>query len=81
MGLRRVASARPPVGGAARWFGHGLQIRLRARELWRALVDGFKQHALLTQARRREPARRHSAPAVSSMPAESGRGNSSGSRR
>jgi membrane protein len=48
MGLRRVASARPPPGGAARSIGHGLQIGLRARELWRALLDGFKQHDLLT---------------------------------
>jgi len=43
-----VASARPPPGGAARSFGHGLQIWLRARELRRALLDGFKQHDLLT---------------------------------
>ncbi|MGI8902540.1 MAG: YihY/virulence factor BrkB family protein [Solirubrobacteraceae bacterium] len=48
MSSRRVASARPPPGGAARSFGHGLQIWLRARELRRALLDGFKQHDLLT---------------------------------
>ncbi len=48
MSMRRVASARPPLGGAARSFGHGLQVRLRARELSRALLDGFKQHDLLT---------------------------------
>jgi membrane protein len=48
MRSRRVASARPPPGGAARSFGHGLQVGLRARELWTALLDGFKQHDLLT---------------------------------
>ena len=48
MSWRRVASARPPPGGAARSFGHGLQVGLRSRELWRALLDGFKQHDLLT---------------------------------
>ena len=48
MSWRRVASARPPPGGVARSFGHGLQVGLRARELWRALLDGFKQHDLLT---------------------------------
>jgi membrane protein len=48
MSLRRVASARPPPGGAARSLGHGVQIGLRARELQRALLDGFKQHDLLT---------------------------------
>jgi membrane protein len=46
---RRIASARPPpVGGAARSFGHGLQIGPRAHELRHALLDGFKQHDLLT---------------------------------
>jgi membrane protein len=44
----RVASARPPRGGAKRPLGHGLQVGLRARELSRALLDGFKQHDLLT---------------------------------
>ena len=48
MRSRRVASARPPAGGAARSFGHGLQIARRAGELRRALLDGFKQHDLLT---------------------------------
>ena len=48
MSWRRVASARPPPGGAVRSFGHGLQVGLRSRELWRALLDGFKQHDLLT---------------------------------
>jgi membrane protein len=48
MKSRRVASARPPAGGAARSSGHGLQIALRAHELRRALLDGFKQHDLLT---------------------------------
>jgi membrane protein len=48
MSSRRVASARPPPGGAARAFGHGLQVGLRAHELRRALLDGFKQHDLLT---------------------------------
>jgi membrane protein len=48
MRSRRVASARPPAGGAARLFGHGLQIAPRAHELRRALLDGFKQHDLLT---------------------------------
>ena len=48
MSWRRVASARPPHGGVGRSFGHGLQVGLRTRELWRALLDGFKQHDLLT---------------------------------
>jgi membrane protein len=48
MRSRRVASARPPPGGAARSSGHGLQAGRRARELGRALLDGFKQHDLLT---------------------------------
>jgi membrane protein len=48
MRSRRVASARPPPGGAARSFGHGLQVAVRAHELRRALLDGFKQHDLLT---------------------------------
>ena len=45
---RRVASARPPAGGAARSFGRGLQVGARARELCRAILDGFKHHDLLT---------------------------------
>jgi membrane protein len=48
MSSRRIASARPPPGGAARSFGRGLQIGPRARELVKALLDGFKQHDLLT---------------------------------
>jgi uncharacterized BrkB/YihY/UPF0761 family membrane protein len=48
--LRRIASAHPPAGGAARSLGRGLQIRVRARELARALLDGFKRHDLLTYA-------------------------------
>jgi membrane protein len=48
MRSRRVASARPPAGGAARSVGHGLQVVLRVHELRRALLDGFKQHDLLT---------------------------------
>jgi membrane protein len=48
MRSRRVASARPPDGGAERSFERGLQVGQRARELWRALLDGFKQHDLLT---------------------------------
>ncbi|MDQ6744706.1 MAG: YihY/virulence factor BrkB family protein [Actinomycetota bacterium] len=48
MSSRRVASARPPPGGAARSFGHGPQVWVRAHELRRALLDGFKQHDLLT---------------------------------
>jgi membrane protein len=48
MRSRRVASARPPPGGAARSFGRGLQVAVRAHELRRALLDGFKQHDLLT---------------------------------
>jgi membrane protein len=45
---RRIASAKPPAGGAARSTGGGLQIGTRARELARALLDGFKRHDLLT---------------------------------
>ena len=48
MSMRRVATARPPLGGAPRSLGHGLQVGPRARELSRALLDGFKQHDLLT---------------------------------
>jgi membrane protein len=44
----RIASARPPAGGAARSFGGGRQLGTRARELGRALLDGFKQNDLLT---------------------------------
>jgi membrane protein len=45
---RRIASARPPPGGAPHSFGSGLEIGPRARELRHALLDGFKQHNLLT---------------------------------
>ncbi len=48
MRSRRVASACPPLGGATRSVGHGLQLGRRARELSCALRDGFKQHDLLT---------------------------------
>lgn len=47
---RRIASARPPAGGAARALGGGVQLVARSRELVRALLDGFKQHDLLTYA-------------------------------
>jgi membrane protein len=50
MRFRRVASARPPTGGVARSAGEGRKLRVRARELVRALLDGFKQHDLLTYA-------------------------------
>jgi membrane protein len=45
---RRIASAHPPRGGAARWLGGGLELRGRARELTRAILDGFKRNDLLT---------------------------------
>lgn len=45
---RRIASAHPPVGGAARSLGRGLELGARTRELARALLDGFKRHDLLT---------------------------------
>lgn len=47
---RRIASAHPPAGGAARSWERGLQLGARTRELARALLDGFKQHDLLTYA-------------------------------
>jgi uncharacterized BrkB/YihY/UPF0761 family membrane protein len=47
---RRVASAQPPAGDAARAFGGGMQLRARAHELGRALLDGFREHDLLTYA-------------------------------
>ncbi|MEA2158045.1 MAG: rane protein [Solirubrobacteraceae bacterium] len=47
---RRIASAHPPVGGASRSWGGGLQLGARTSELARALLDGFKQHDLLTYA-------------------------------
>ncbi|MGI8413779.1 MAG: YihY/virulence factor BrkB family protein [Solirubrobacteraceae bacterium] len=45
---RRIASARPPRGGAARSRARGLQAQARTRELVVALLDGFKRHDLLT---------------------------------
>jgi membrane protein len=45
---RRIASARPHAGGAARSLRSGLQLKARASELARALLDGFRQHDLLT---------------------------------
>jgi membrane protein len=45
---RRIASARPPRHGAARSFGGGAEVGARAKELTRALIDGFRQHDLLT---------------------------------
>jgi membrane protein len=48
MKSRRIASARPDTGTAARSVGRGLQLGTRARELGHALLDGFKQHDLLT---------------------------------
>jgi membrane protein len=47
---RRVASAQPPASGAARALGGGIQLGARARELGRALLDGFRKHDLLTYA-------------------------------
>jgi membrane protein len=47
---RRIASAHPPVGGAAQSSRGGLQLGARGRELARALLDGFKHHDLLTYA-------------------------------
>jgi membrane protein len=48
---RRIASARPPAGGAARSLEAGRwQVGARARELTHALLDGFKRHDLLTYA-------------------------------
>jgi membrane protein len=45
---RRIASARPRAGGAARSLRSGLQLKARASEMPRALLDGFRQHDLLT---------------------------------
>jgi membrane protein len=45
---RRIASARPRAGGAARSLRSGLQLKARASEMTRALLDGFRQHDLLT---------------------------------
>ena len=46
---RRIASARPSLG-AARSYEGGIELGVRARELGRALLDGFKQNDLLTYA-------------------------------
>jgi membrane protein len=48
--LRRVASAQPPVGGAARSSRDGVRLAVRTKEMARALLDGFKQNDLLTYA-------------------------------
>jgi membrane protein len=45
---RRIASARPALVGAARPVQTGRQPAARAREMAHALLDGFKQHDLLT---------------------------------
>lgn len=47
---RRTASAQPAAGGLARSFGGGMQLGARAHELGRALLDGFREHDLLTYA-------------------------------
>jgi membrane protein len=47
---RRLASARPPAGGAALSSRTKRRLGARAHELLRALLDGFKQHDLLTYA-------------------------------
>ncbi|MGH2908112.1 MAG: hypothetical protein ACRDK8_02295 [Solirubrobacteraceae bacterium] len=47
---RRVASARPPPGGAVLSSSGNRRYAARAKELLRALLDGFKQHDLLTYA-------------------------------
>jgi membrane protein len=48
--FRRVASAQPPVGGAARSPSDGFQLTVRASEMARALLHGFKHNDLLTYA-------------------------------
>ncbi|MDX6425527.1 MAG: rane protein [Gaiellaceae bacterium] len=45
---RRVATAHPPAGGAARSRAGGMQLIPRGRELAGALSDGFRRHDLLT---------------------------------
>jgi membrane protein len=45
---RRIATADPPAGGAARSRYGGFQPRARTRQLARALFDGFRRHDLLT---------------------------------
>lgn len=46
---RRIASARPSLGAARSYEGE-IGLTARARELGRALLDGFKQNDLLTYA-------------------------------
>jgi membrane protein len=45
---QRIASAHPPAGGAPRPLAGELRLGQRARDLTRALLDGFKRHDLLT---------------------------------
>jgi membrane protein len=45
---RRIPSARPHADETAPSFDGGPHLETRARELARALLDGFKQHDLLT---------------------------------
>jgi membrane protein len=47
---RRIASARPPPGGTGLTPSANRRLMARAHELLRALLDGFKQHDLLTYA-------------------------------
>jgi membrane protein len=47
---RRIASARPPPGGAVLSSSESRRYAARATELLRALLDGFKRHDLLTYA-------------------------------
>jgi membrane protein len=47
---RRVASAQPPAAGAVAESSQDQRLATQARELVRALVDGFEQHDLLTYA-------------------------------
>src|SRR6201995_2342003 len=47
---RRVASARPSPDGAVLASDENRPLRARSHELIRALLDGFKQHDLLTYA-------------------------------
>src|SRR5665811_1218185 len=47
---RRIASARPPAGGAVLTPRADRRLTARAHELLRALLDGFQQNDLLTYA-------------------------------
>jgi membrane protein len=47
---RRIASARPPAGGAAFSSAENRRLTTQGHQLVRALLDGFKQHDLLTYA-------------------------------